>query len=408
MDKNEAKISRIVSVGNSKPGNKTGNIYNCTPHIIKIPDIVRAEGIYVYDSSEKKYMDLESGVWCMSLGHTNKRINNIIKNQIKKIMHIGFCYETKITDYVAEKVLDISGIEGGKCVFLCSGSEVIELARQIARKVTGLQISMTLHDSYLGSYSSVVDRAKDWYIFDWSQCDNCEYRSDCRFECEKLKKIPSNISEFILEPGSSSGFVRFPPVSLIRNIVNIVRNNGGRIISNEVTTGIGRTGKWFGFEHYGITPDMIAIGKGVGNGYPVSITVLNEKTVFEASESGFKYMQSHQNDPLGAIIAGEVISIISDEDLISGAETKGRLFLNMLKELEDRKIFTDVRGRGLMFGIDICDKNTGDTIYEKLLEKGYIICNRGGLFRIDPPLTIEVDEFRGFVNDLKRIVEKLN
>ncbi len=384
------------------------NIYNCTPHIIKIPDMVRGKGIYVYDSSGKQYMDLESGVWCTSVGHTNKRINNLIKNQIDRIMHVGFCYENKITDIASEKVLKISKMEGGKCVFLCSGSEAIELARQIAKKVTGFQISMTMHDSYLGSYSSVVNRAKDWYIFDWSRCEECEHNSNCKMECEQLKTIPSNVSEFILEPGSSSGFVRFPPRSLISNIINIVRNNGGKIISNEVTTGIGRTGKWFGFEHYGITPDMIAVGKGVGNGYPVSIIVINGKTVLEASDAEFKYMQSHQNDPLGAMIAGEVISIINDEKLIKNAELKGELFLNMLKEIEDGQIITGIRGRGLMFGIDLCDKKTGDTIYEKLLDKGYIICNRGALFRIDPPLIIEEDEFRAFVNDLKRIIEELN
>ena len=384
------------------------NIYNCTPHIIKIPDMVRGKGIYVYDSSGKQYMDLESGVWCTSVGHTNKRINTLIKNQIDRIMHVGFCYENKITDITSKDVLKIAKMKGGKCVFLCSGSEAIEISRQIAKKVTGFQVSMTMHDSYLGSYTSVVNRSKDWFIFDWSRCDNCEYKADCRIKCEQLKKIPPNISEFILEPGSSSGFVRFPPPSLIRNIVNIVRHNGGKIISNEVTTGIGRTGKWFGFEHYGITPDMIAVGKGVGNGYPVSIAVINGETVLEASESGFKYMQSHQNDPLGALIAGEVISIINDEDLILEAEVKGRLFLNMLNSLEDGKIVTGVRGRGLMFGIDLCDKDTGDMIYEKLLEMGYIVCNRGGLFRIDPPLTIEEDEFREFVNDLKGIIEELN
>jgi len=370
--------------------------------------MVRGRGIYVYDSSGKRYMDLESGVWCTSVGHTNKRINNLIKNQIDNIMHVGFCYENKITDIASEKILKIAKMEDGKCVFLCSGSEAIELARQIAKKITGFRISMTLHDSYLGSYASVVNRERDWFIFDWSECEKCEYKSNCTAECEQLKIIPPDISEFILEPGSSSGFVRFPPHSLIRNIVNIVRNNGGKIISNEVTTGIGRTGKWFGFEHYGIVPDMIAVGKGVGNGYPVSISVINGETVHEASGSGFKYMQSHQNDPLGALIAGEVISIINDEDLISGAEAKGRLFLKMLKELEDGQAITGVRGRGLMFAVDICDKKTGDTIYEKLLEKGYIVCNRGGLFRIDPPLTIEEDEFREFAKDLKEVIEEPN
>ncbi|MCK5220467.1 MAG: aminotransferase class III-fold pyridoxal phosphate-dependent enzyme, partial [Candidatus Aminicenantes bacterium] len=323
------------------------NIYNCTSHIIKIPDMQRAEGIYVYDSGGKKYMDLESGVWCTSVGHNNERLNDVIKKQIGLIMHAGFSYSNTIVEESAESILKITGLENGKCVFLCSGSEAIELARQISKKVTGKKISMTMHDSYLGSYSSVTDRSENWYIFNWERCKDCKFKENCLPDCEQIKKIPEDISEFILEPGSSSGFVRFPPESLIRNIVEIVRKNRGKIISNEVTTGIGRTGRWFGFEHYGIEPDMIAIGKGVGNGYPVSVTVLNEKATEEAADSGFKYMQSHQNDPLGASIVKEVINIIDSGDLIAEAERKGELFLQQLTDLKEDAIITGVRGRGL-------------------------------------------------------------
>jgi len=385
------------------------NIYNCTPYKIELPDIIRGAGIYVYDSGGKKYMDLESGVWCTSVGHSNKRINNVIKTQTEKIMHIGFCYENgEIIDSAAGKILEVTGFTEGKCVFLCSGSEAIELARQIAKKITGNVMSMTMHDSYLGSYSSVKDRSRNWYIFDWNKCDGCTETEKCDPDCDQLKNIPGDISEFILEPGSSSGYVRFPPESLVRNIVDIVRNNGGKIISNEVTTGIGRTGKWFGFQHYGIKPDLIAIGKGVGNGYPVSVTILNKKTAREAEQSGFRYMQSHQNDPLGALIAGEVISIISDENLIDHSDRKGKLFLSHLKTLKDGRIITEVRGRGLMFAMDICNNKMGDEIFIKLLEKGYIVCNRGALFRIDPPLTITEKEFMGFVSDFKDILGSIH
>ncbi len=367
----------------------------------------RAEGIYVYDSGGKKYMDLESGVWCTSVGHNNERLNDVIKKQIGLIMHAGFSYSNTIVEESAESILKITGLENGKCVFLCSGSEAIELARQISKKVTGKKISMTMHDSYLGSYSSVTDRSENWYIFNWERCKDCKFKENCLPDCEQIKKIPEDISEFILEPGSSSGFVRFPPESLIRNIVEIVRKNGGKIISNEVTTGIGRTGRWFGFEHYGIEPDMIAIGKGVGNGYPVSVTVLNEKATEEAADSGFKYMQSHQNDPLGASIVKEVINIIDSDDLIAEAERKGEIFLQQLLDLQEGEIITGVRGRGLLFAVDICDKKTGDYIYEKLLDKGFIVCNRGALFRIDPPLTIRDEEFDLFINAFKTILDSI-
>ncbi|MCK5004774.1 MAG: aminotransferase class III-fold pyridoxal phosphate-dependent enzyme [Candidatus Aminicenantes bacterium] len=383
------------------------NIYNCTPYKIDIPDITGSEGIYLFDKKGKKYMDLESGVWCTSVGHNNEQLNDVIKKQISLIMHAGFSYSGTIVEESAESILKITGLENGKCVFLCSGSEAIELARQISKKVTGKKISMTMHDSYLGSYSSVTDRSENWYIFNWEKCKSCKFKRNCRIDCEQFENIPENLSDFIFEPGSSSGFVRFPPESLILNIVKIVKTNGGKIILNEVTTGIGRTGRWFGFNHYGIKADMIAIGKGVGNGYPVSVTVLNKETADQSAKAGFKYMQSHQNDPLGASIVKEVINIIDSNDLVAEAERKGELFLQQLMDLQKNKIITGVRGRGLLFAVDICDKKTGDYIYKKLLEKGFIVCNRGALFRIDPSLIISEEEFDLFIKAFNNILDSI-
>ena len=380
------------------------NIYNCTGHKLMIPNIADSKGIYVFDEDGKKYMDLESGVWCTSLGHNHPGITRIIKNQIDSIMHIGFCYENDVVERSAEAVLSVAGLTEGKCVFLCSGSEAIELARQISKNVTRKELSMTLHDSYLGSYSSVRNRSRDWFIFDWTKCEQCAQKTNCRMDCEELLKIPSDVSEFIFEPGSASGFVRFPPKPLIQNITKIIKLNGGKTIVNEVTTGIGRTGEWFGYQHYDIEPDLMAMGKGVGNGYPVSVTVINGQTLDQLDGGDFKYMQSHQNDPLGAAIVKEVIRIMKTEELVSKAGAKGKRFLDEFKALVDGKRIMSVRGRGLMFALDICDEKTGDHLFKKLLDRGYIVGNRKSLFRIDPPLTISNDEFSMFIEDFKSIL----
>ncbi len=284
-------------------------LYNCTGHNLEIPNVINGDGIYLFDDKKKRYMDLESGVWCTSLGHKNAQINKLIKKQIDSIMHTGFCYSNNILEQSADSVLSIVG------------------------------------------------------------------------------------------------FVRFPPRSLIENIINIVRAHGGKIIANEVTTGIGRTGKWFGYNYYQIEPDMVAIGKGIGNGYPVSVTAINSQTIKELEKTTFKYSQSHQNDPLGAAIVNEVIKIIKDNDLISKAKINSIRFLEMLQTLKDGFYIIDVRGRGLMFAIDLSDENIGNSIYKKLIHKGYIICNRKSLFRIDPPLTINENEFENFVGEFKKILE---
>lgn len=380
-------------------------IYNCSGHDILIPNITKTNGIYVSDEKGKIYMDLESGVWCTSIGHKNDRINNLIKRQIDAIMHAGFCYSNDILQEAADSVLSITDFKEGKCVFLCSGSESIEISRQIAKHITKKKYSMTLHDSYLGSFSSVTDRKSNWYIFNWENCVHCSNNKNCKADCNYLNNIPTDISDFIFEPGSSSGFVRFPPTSLIQNIVNIVKKNGGKIIANEVTTGIGRTGKWFGYQHYQIEPDMVAMGKGIGNGYPVSVVAINSKTIEELENNPFKYSQSHQNDPLGAAIVNETIKIIKENDLIKESETKGDIFLEELQSLIDKEVIRDVRGRGLMYVIDLCDSDTGNRIYKKLLDKGYIVGNRNSLFRIDPPLIIKRKEFLKFIDMFKEILE---
>jgi acetylornithine aminotransferase len=380
------------------------HIFNCIGHKLKIPNIVKSDGVYIIADSGKRYMDLESGVWCISVGHKNRRVNEAITNQINSIIQSGFSYSSPIVDRAAERVLEITGLGDGKCVFLCSGSEAIEIGRQISKHLTGLHLSMTLHDSYLGAYSSVSDRSSGWFLFDWTTCENCQLKNKCTRECGLLKQIPAGISEFVFEPGSSSGYVRFPPESMIKNLIEIVRENGGKILVNEITTGIGRTGKWFGYQHYDINPDIIAIGKGIGNGYPVSIAVLSETTISELEVKPFKYSQSHQNDPLGASVVQEVIDIIEEAGLISQAQRNGIRFLRQLEHLVDGEILKGVRGRGMMIAVDVCDQKLTERICNELIDQGYIVGNRGNFLRIDPPLTITEDEFDSFVEALEDIV----
>jgi acetylornithine aminotransferase len=253
-------------------------VLNCTGHELRLPNIVDSDGAYLIDDGGKRYLDLESGVWCTPLGHNNSRVNTALTRQANSIAHAGFCYSNDIVEEAAQEVLAITGLEGGQCVFLSSGSEAIELARQICKHITEKPTTMCLHDAYLGSYSAVIDRESGWSLLDWRDCAACPDRDDCRRECPKLKDIPDAISEFVFEPGSASGFVRFPPASLVRNIIDIVRAQGGKIVVNDVTTGMGRTGAWFGYNHYSIEPDLVAIGKGLGNGYPVSALAINRET----------------------------------------------------------------------------------------------------------------------------------
>ena len=103
------------------------HIFNSIGHKLKIPNIVQSSGVYIIDENGNRYMDLESGVWCVSVGHRNPRINKIISNQIDSIIQSGFSYSSPVVNSAAKRVLEVTGLKGGKCVFLCSGSEAIAL-----------------------------------------------------------------------------------------------------------------------------------------------------------------------------------------------------------------------------------------------------------------------------------------
>jgi len=377
------------------------HVYNCIGHELKLPDIVGSEGGYVVDRSGKRYLDLESGVWCTSVGHNHADVRKAAFSQWDELVHAGFAYSSQIVESAAKRLLDVVGMHGGQCVFLCSGSEAIEISRQIARHLTGFETSLTFSDSYLGAYSSVGDRRAGWCILDWLTSGSEISTS----EADRLiASIPSDVSDFIFEPGSSSGYVRFPPQSLVKRIVETVRANGGKIIANEVTTGTGRTGRWFGYQHYGIQPDLIAVGKGIGNGYPVSVAVISPHMVNELRGTAFHYSQSHQNDPLGASIVQEVINVIEKGQLVTESARKGSALLHELRKLVDTSTVLDVRGRGLMIAIDLQDAETTNRIYSELLNRGFIVGNRGSFLRIDPPLTVTDDELKSFVAVFAEIV----
>ena len=392
------------------------NVLFCTGHQTVMDDIVKASGCTLYDSDHNEYLDFESGVWCTSLGHGHPRINQVIKSQIENIIHTGFCFVNPVIEESAKIILDVLEIVDGKCVFLCSGSEAVEFGVQVTQAISDKSMLLTMSDSYLGSYGTAHKKEeKEWILFDWLSCSSeCSEQEDCDPECPRLADIPfQKICGFVFEPGSSSGLVRFPPVKLIENITRKIRQNGGVVLVNEVTTGMGRTGRWFGHQHYSLKPDIVALGKGLGNGYPVSVAALT-KAVWQSLETRpFKYSQSHQNDPFGAAIAKEVIRVIENENLIEKCREVGAYFLGRLRQLQKNfDVIKAVRGRGLMIAVEFAgsaDKLLAQKIQRRLLTAGFVVANRPGfeVIRIDPPLTVSQEQIDAFLANFRQILNDL-
>lgn len=384
-------------------------IYPLPGHDLIVADMVRAENCSLFDSKGKRYVDLESGVWCTSIGHAHPRMIRAVTEQLKRIAHTGFGYSSAVVEESAEEILSLLRFGGGKCVFLCSGSEAVEYSVRAARMLIERPLMMTMADSYFGAYGSASLRNEDeWHCFDWSGCAGCPDQKRCDEKCDRWAEIPfDRIGAFLFEPGSSSGLVRFPPLKLIRNIVRSVKEAGGLVLINEVTTGAGRTGKWFGYMHYEIEPDIVAMGKGISNGYPASVTAFAGGVAGRLGERSVAYAQSHQNDPLGASVILEVVRVIGEEGLIErGNEISGLLSAG-LREIADRTGRIEaVRVRGLMVAVDLENESEAIGVHRELADRGFLVARRPGLntLRIDPALTIERSDVLAFLKAFEHVL----
>lgn len=381
------------------------NILHTTGHDIRFPKIIRAENCRLYDSEGREYLDMESGVWCTSVGHSRKEVTETISEFAGDLMHTGYSYRHPVLDQTGGTILEVTGQTNGKCLFLNSGSEAVELSAKIISDLSKKPYILTLSDSFLGSYGIVGSKDKEkWIQFDW-------------LNDQDVERIPfDQIAGFILEPGSSSGQVRFPPRELIRVIAERVKQNGGLIAINEITTGIGRTGKWFGFQHYELEPDIIAMGKGLGNGYPVSCVSLSKDVSERLENCHFYYNQSHLNSPLGVATAQTVIQVIRKHQLVQRSNELGKLFKLRFLDLQHKYgLIQAVRGRGLMMAVDfitVPDFSIAEEISNELFKNRIILVKRKSqeTIRLDPALTITKEDidffFREFETALKRISDK--
>jgi acetylornithine aminotransferase len=373
-------------------------------------DIVQANGCIVTDSSGKTYLDCESGCWATSLGHAHPEINRVLHEQIDQVMHVGTRYPNHLVEEAAQMILDLLSMPEGKCMFLSSGSEAVEFAVQCAKKIAPNPKLLCLSETYLAAYGTSKQRPQDeWITFNWTQCQTCNARH-CQ-ECPDLASIPfQQIGAFIFEPGSFSGQVKFPPAALIVQIFTRVYEAGGYVVSNEITTGIGRTGTWFGYQHYGIQPDIVAMGKGLGNGYPVSACAMTRDAADCVLASDMVHAQSHQNDPLGAAVAKRVLECIQSENILQQCNENGVYFMDELKAMQTSyPCMIDVRGKGLFIAIELDSIETADYLHRSLVENGFLTGYKPDQTRLRffPPLNIQKDQIHSLLHAMEQILQTI-
>jgi acetylornithine/N-succinyldiaminopimelate aminotransferase len=358
--------------------------------------ILKSKGCYLFDTGNKAYIDFESGDWSTNLGHSNEMINSIIKNQVDILVHDGLRFRNRESENLSEKLLEKLSFTRGKCAFLNSGSEAVNLAITVAKNLTKRKYILKIDCSYLSAYGHGQISSNNSELLN-IPFDNVDSISQLDF---------SNIAAFVFEPGNSSSLIRFPSTEFILKLANAIKQHGGFLIANEVTTGFGRTGKWFGFQHYDFQPDIVSIGKALGNGYPISGIAITNEVAAIFDKSPFRYAQSHQNDPLGCAIAVEVINIMESFELIEESSKKGIYFQDKLIALQTKhpNKVVDIRARGLMIAVEFNTNINTENLYLKLIDSGFIVGYKENILRFMPPLIIETKHIDSLISTIDSII----
>lgn len=363
------------------------SVFNPVPQA-GINNIVEAKGMYYYTDDGKKYIDLESGIWCASLGHQHPNVTQVIKKQLDTLIHISKRVLPTSINSVASKLLKISEING-KVMFLNTGSEAIEFSMIISKLINSKSQLISFKDNYVTAYGQATNI--DCYI-DFEPCLKCNNK--CSNSCEVINKKITENCVFIFDPFCFSRKTVILPVKLIQTLDKEIKQKNGILVVDEITTGMGRTGKWFGYNHFDLNPDIVVLGKSLGNGYPVSAVIIKQEIICKVDKSNFVYYQSHQNDPLGCAVAESVIDTMTQLNLIEKSAALGNNFLKQLKQdLLDLQYVIDIRGIGLLIGIEIRKDIQVELISKKLMELGVLvgISIKFNMLNILPPLTIEKD-----------------
>jgi 4-aminobutyrate aminotransferase len=394
---------------------------------------IRGKGQYLYDQQGREYLDFFAGILTVSAGHCNEEVTNQVIDQVKQLQHTSTLYVLSSSVELARHLEKITPGDLQKSFFTNSGTEANETAILLARVHTETQDVIALRHSYhgrsilamslsgqapwrLAPHAPAVIHAHNAYCY---RCPfglkypSCDVR--CAHDLEELIQTSTSgrVAAFIAEPIQGvAGFV-VPPQEYFQITAGIVRKYGGLIISDEVQTGFGRTGKkMFGIEHWGVEPDIMTCAKAMANGFPIGATIARADVA--DSLKGLT-ISTFGGNPVSTTAAKAVIDFIQSENLLEHVDEIGAYLRDRLDELaEKHSLIGEVRGLGLMLALELVrdDRSDKDPAVEELTqlmeltkEKGLLI-GKGGTYsnvaRIAPPLIIG----RGDVDDAIRILDE--
>jgi 4-aminobutyrate aminotransferase / (S)-3-amino-2-methylpropionate transaminase / 5-aminovalerate transaminase len=382
----------------------------------------RASGCTITDVDGNEYLDFIAGIAVGSLGHCHPHYVKRLTEQLERITFGSFTTETRarflelVSGLLPEGITHIQMFSGG--------AEAVEAAFRLAKSVTKKFEFVGFWGGYHGKTAGVIGLLGGGYrnhqgpfqpgmhLSPYANCYRCPWKLEypsCGLACaEHLRNVIKNdtqdeVAAIILEPMQGTAGNVIPPDDFIHAVREIADEFGALLIADEILTGFGRTGTMWASEQFGLKPDVMTIGKGIGGGFPLSAVAssferMSAKPFGEPSGSS----SSYGGNPLAAAAGLAAVEAILDEKLVENSARVGALMLGALKELQNKYRFIgDVRGRGLMIGVELVadratkvplDRTITRALFHEALERGLVTMSYSHVIRINPPLVITEDE----------------
>ena len=385
--------------------------------------IERAAGSFVYDADDRPILDFTSGQMSALLGHSHPRIVSTVSRQVGQVAHLFSGMLSRPVVELAERLAALApGLD--RVLLLSTGAESNEAAIRMAKLVTGKHEIVAFSKSWHGmtgvaasaTYSagrkgygpaavgSLAIPAPNSFRPRFKHADGSldwQTELDDAFDLVDSQST-GNLAAFVAEPILSSGGILELPQGYLAALQQKCRERGMLLILDEAQTGIGRTGHTFAFQRDGVTPDILTLSKTIGAGLPLSAVMTSAEIEEEAHAKGFLFYTTHVSDPLPAAVGLAVLDVVEEEKLVERARSMGAKLFAGLSSLKQRyECVGDVRGRGLLLGVEIVkdrkdrvpDHQLGAAIAAEAFRRGLSmnivkLPGMGGVFRIAPPLTI--------------------
>jgi ornithine--oxo-acid transaminase len=376
--------------------------------------VSKAQGIWMYDTEGRKYLDFLSAYSAVNQGHRHPRIVRALIEQARKLTLTSRAFRNDQWPMLAKELAEMTGYS--MVLPMNSGAEAVETAVKTARK-WAYQKKGVPQDR-----ADIIACANNFHgrtVTVISFSTEPLYRQDFGpftpgftiipfGDAEALEKaITPNTAAFLVEPIQAEAGILIPPEGFLKKAAEICKRNNVLFIADEIQTGLGRVGKLFACEYEGVRPDMVVIGKSLGGGcYPVSAVLADREIlgVFKPGEHGSTF----GGNPLACAVARESLRVIREEKLVENAAEKGQFFMEKLRKVRSRHI-KEVRGRGLLIGIELYPQAGGARRFcEELMNEG-LLCKEthDNVIRFAPPLIIREKDLNWALKRIKTVFKRL-